>query len=191
MHTREKKGQFSWLSFVSSLALLKLHRKLIQRATLSSGYWLTVISRSLTTKLTVMDTRQKKKSFYSDYFVMVATSLIHELCGDTNSQPLKKLHISFFIRNLMICKFWTFFLKFFSSHLSLLLTLQQESSKDESCSVAGYLHQDLCHVSKGKDRKGERKCSRERQIRTCLVHLSIVLYKGQGQTFLSGELMFE
>ena len=75
--------------------------------------------------------------------------------------------------------------------LSLLLTLQQESSKDESCSVAGYLHQDLCHVSKGKDRKGERKCSRERQIRTCLVHLSIVLYKGQGQTFLSGELMFE
>ena len=83
---------------------------------------------------------------------------------------------------------------FFSQVLlkpSLLLTLQQESSKDESCSVAGYLHQDLCHVSKGKDRKGERKCSRERQIRTCLVHLSIVLYKGQGQTFLSGELMFE
>ena len=54
-------------------------------------------------------------------------------------------------------------LNFFSQVLlkpSLLLTLQQESSKDESCSVAGYLHQDLCHVSKGKDRedvKGGKK----------------------------------
>ena len=90
-------------------------------------------------------------------------------------------------------------LNFFSQVLlkpSLLLTLQQESSKDESCSVAGYLHQDLCRVSKGKDKRqeeGKGKCSRERQIRTCLVHLlSFIKDKARGRTtFLSGELMFE
>ena len=104
----------------------------------------------------------KRKSppsaFYSsmycvfDYFVLVTSSSRHESCVTPIHNPSKNF-ISFFIRNLMICKFWTFFLVEFSSHLSSVLTLQQESSKDESCSVAGYLHQDLCHVSKGKDRE--------------------------------------
>ena len=106
-------------------------------------------------------------------------------------QPLEKNFISYFIRNLMICKFGTFFARRLLQHFS-----SRSSSKDESCSVAGYLHQDLCRVSKGKDKRkeeGKGKCSRERQIRTCLVHLlSFIKDKARGRTtFLSGELMFE
>ena len=95
-------------------------------------------------------------------------------------QPLEKNFISYFIRNLMICKFGTFFARRLLQHFS-----SRSSSKDESCSVAGYLHQDLCRVSKGKDKRQEEARGKgemlKRKANKNLFSPPIVLYKGQGQ----------